>query len=196
RNRQRRGPPSRSGMAALAVPLGAGGRFRATAPARSMSPCPAPRPGERAGVALHDHGNPRTASDVSGATGLVGREDAALVREGTVKLNRLAGSARTAAVTGAYGTVWGLLSAALPALPALGPTPCGLGEILDVAADCVERCGPDTASRAADSGAVPRLMEQAGRGGSSRLVVQASWLPAALGQGSGHRTPETAKTSP
>ncbi|NWF30543.1 hypothetical protein HW130_30535 [Streptomyces sp. PKU-EA00015] len=128
-------------------------------------------------------------------TGLVGREVAALVRDGTVKLNRLADSARTAAATGAYRTVWGLLAAALPALPAVAPAPRGLGEILEVAADCVERCGPDTASRTAGSGLVPGLTEQAGRGGSSRLVVQASRLLAALRQGSEHRRPETAKTS-
>lgn len=126
-------------------------------------------------------------------TELVGREVAELVRHGTVKPNRLADAARTAAATGAYGTVWALLSAALPALSALRPAPRALGEILEVAADCVERCGPAPASGGGGSGLVPWLTEQAVRGGSSRLVVQASRLLAALCQGTEQRTPETAK---
>ncbi|MFF8845346.1 DUF6493 family protein [Streptomyces sp. NPDC015127] len=125
---------------------------------------------------------------------LVGREVAELVGHGTVKLNRLADSVRTAAATGAYGTVWALLSAVLPPLLAAAPVPRGLGEILGVAADCVEHCGPDGAPEGAGSDLVPALTEHAGRRGSSVLVVQASRLLAALRQGSEHSTPETAKT--
>ncbi|MBT2370018.1 hypothetical protein J7E88_33310 [Streptomyces sp. ISL-10] len=121
-----------------------------------------------------------------------GRAIAALVRRGTVKLNRLADSARTAAATGAYGTVWSLLAAALPALLATTPAPRALGEILGVAADCVERCGAGAALALAGA---EGLTDLAGRRGSSQLAVQASRLLAALRQGSEHSTPETAKTS-
>ncbi|MFI2371247.1 DUF6493 family protein [Streptomyces sp. NPDC018833] len=121
-----------------------------------------------------------------------GRAVAALVRRGTVKLNRLADSARTAAASGAYGTVWSLLAAALPALLATTPAPRALGEILGVAADCVERCGAGAAPALARA---EGLTDLAGRRGSLQLAIQASRLLAALRQGSEHSTPETAKIS-
>ncbi|MFF2065625.1 DUF6493 family protein [Streptomyces sp. NPDC058200] len=108
---------------------------------------------------------------------LLGQELATLVDSGPVKLNRLADSARTAAATGAYGTVWSVLRAALPALLAPGAARAGtarpgLGEILSVAAECVERCG------AAEE--ISGLPEVAGRGGTSRVTAQAARLLAAL----------------
>lgn len=104
----------------------------------------------------------------------VGEELAWLVAEGAVKPNRLADAARTAAVTGAYRTVWAVLGAALPELLGAGKPVRGLGEVLAVAADCVERCGA--------RGELPGLAGVASAKGSSQLVVQAKRLRAALGQ--------------
>ncbi|MFE7234044.1 DUF6493 family protein [Streptomyces sp. NPDC057596] len=101
-----------------------------------------------------------------------------LVRHGAVKPLRLAESLRTAASTGAYATVWGLLGHALPPLlsdlaadgPA-GPVR-GLGDLLAVAAECAERSGA--------RGDLPHLARAADRRGSSRLVVEARRLRGAL----------------
>ncbi|MEU9800359.1 hypothetical protein [Streptomyces sp. NPDC051000] len=70
---------------------------------------------------------------------LVGHDLAELVGLGTVKANRLAASARTAAATGAYATTWTLLAGAIPALLARDSAPPGTGELSAVAADCAER---------------------------------------------------------
>ncbi|WP_314616672.1 DUF7824 domain-containing protein [Streptomyces stackebrandtii] len=102
----------------------------------------------------------------------VGEELAWLVAEGSVKPNRLADAARTAAITGAYGTVWTVLGAALPELLGGGKPVRGLGEVLAVAADCVERCGA--------RGDLPGLDGIASGKGSSQLVVQAKRLRDAL----------------
>ncbi|MET9802880.1 DUF6493 family protein [Streptomyces sp. NPDC006368] len=117
----------------------------------------------------------------------LGRDLGELVRLGTVKPNRLADSVRTAAATGAYATTWAVLAGALPGLLAGGEPVRGLGEILAVAADCVERCGaaigtPDAAGLSAGvTGAIPGLDTLASRRGSSQLVVQAHRLAKALG---------------
>ncbi|MER7951810.1 DUF6493 family protein [Streptomyces sp. NPDC096079] len=100
-----------------------------------------------------------------------------LVAEGTVKPNRLADAARTAAATGAYRTVWAILSAMLPVLLDADKPVHGLGELLAVAADCVERCGA--------VGEVAGLDALASGRGSTRLVVQAGRLLNALGQAAG-----------
>ncbi|MFI9583294.1 hypothetical protein ACIHCQ_15895 [Streptomyces sp. NPDC052236] len=120
--------------------------------------------------------------------GLLGRELAELVRLGTVKPSRLAESVRTTAATGAYATTWSVLADALPGLLAAQTPPRGLGDVLAVAADCVERCGP-----APTEAEIPGLAALAGRGGSSRLVAAASRLMAALQQGGEHSTPNTAE---
>ncbi|MFF5972995.1 DUF6493 family protein [Streptomyces sp. NPDC012769] len=96
-----------------------------------------------------------------------------LVVEGTVKPNRLADAARTAAATGAYATVRAVLLGLLPALLTVEQPPRGTGELVAVAAECVERCG--------GSGEIPGLAETAARAGSAQLVVQARRLSAALG---------------
>ncbi|MGS2586608.1 DUF7824 domain-containing protein [Streptomyces hebeiensis] len=57
----------------------------------------------------------------------------------------------------------------------------GLGELLAVAADCVERCR--------DGGVPPGLAEFAGHGGSSQAVRQAGRLLTALRTGGDHSTP-------
>ncbi|MEV7277792.1 DUF6493 family protein [Streptomyces sp. NPDC093111] len=98
-----------------------------------------------------------------------------LLAEGTVKPNRLADAARTAAATGAYGTVWAVLAELLPGLLAAPKPSRGLGELLAVGAECVERCGA--------VGSLPGLAEAAARAGSSQAVVQARRLLSALGQG-------------
>jgi hypothetical protein len=106
-----------------------------------------------------------------------------LVRRGAVKPTRLAESARTAAATGAEATVWRVLRHALPVLladlttggtPATGPTAAarGLGELLGVAAECVERSGA--------RGELPHLAGVSDRRGASRLVSQARRLRDAL----------------
>ncbi|MBC7272893.1 MAG: hypothetical protein H5T76_29990 [Streptomyces sp.] len=103
-----------------------------------------------------------------------------LVRRGAVKPLRLAESARTAASTGAHGTVWGMLRHTLPVLLAAlatggGPAPArGLGELLAVAAECAERSGA--------RGELPHLAGAADRRGSSRLVSQARRLRSALAE--------------
>ncbi|MDT9687662.1 DUF6493 family protein [Streptomyces sp. P9(2023)] len=99
-----------------------------------------------------------------------------LLGEGTVKPNRIADAARTAAATGAYGTTWTVLAPLLPALLGAEKPVRGLGELLAVAADCVERCGA--------GGEIPGLDAVADRCGSSQLVVQAGRLRKALRAGS------------
>ncbi|GGT42354.1 DUF6493 family protein [Streptomyces purpureus] len=105
-------------------------------------------------------------------TARLGGDLAELVGLGTVKVNRLVDSVRTAAATGAYATMWSVLAAALPGILAGDPAPRGLGEVLAVAADCAERCGA--------GGAIPGLDGPAGRSGGSQLVVQAKRLRTAL----------------
>ncbi|MFE7950439.1 DUF6493 family protein [Streptomyces sp. NPDC057426] len=104
--------------------------------------------------------------------GRLGGTLAGLVVDGTVKPNRLADAARTAAATGAYGTTWSVLAPLLPALLTAEKPTRGLGELLAVAADCVERCGA--------AGEVAGLDATADRRASSQLVVQARRLRKAL----------------
>ncbi|GAA3927136.1 DUF6493 family protein [Streptomyces gulbargensis] len=111
----------------------------------------------------------------------LGEEVAWLVTEGSMKPNRLADAVRTAAATGAYGTVWAVLAAALPGLLGAQKPVRGLGEVLAVAADCAERCGV--------TGEVPGLADVARAKGSSQLVTQARRLLNAL-----HRTTDQNKT--
>ncbi|GHH12316.1 hypothetical protein GCM10018780_50890 [Streptomyces lanatus] len=103
-----------------------------------------------------------------------------LVRSGAVKPSRLVESVRTAAATGAYATVWGVLRHALPVLLgdlATGGTAAparGLADLLAVAAECAERTGAREE--------LPHLAGTAERRGSSRLVAQARRLHTALGE--------------
>ncbi|MFF0561204.1 DUF6493 family protein [Streptomyces sp. NPDC004266] len=115
----------------------------------------------------------------------LGTELAWLVAEGSVKPNRLADAARTAAATGAYRTVWIVLEAMLPEVLAPAQPVRGLGEVLAVAADCVERCGA--------RGEVAGLETLASGRGSSQLVVQAGRLLGALRQGVDQPLPETVR---
>ncbi|MYS08587.1 hypothetical protein GTW71_19565, partial [Streptomyces sp. SID6041] len=103
---------------------------------------------------------------------LLGTELAWLVMEGSVKPNRLADALRTTAATGAYGTVWAVLEPLLPELLGAEKPVRGLGEVLAVAADCVERC------RA--TGAVAGLDALASARSSAQFVVQAKRLSGAL----------------
>ncbi|WP_052498997.1 DUF6493 family protein [Streptomyces vietnamensis] len=115
----------------------------------------------------------------------LGTELAWLVAEGSVKPNRLADAARTAAATGAYGTVWAILAAMLPGLLGAAKPIRGLGEVLAVAADCVERSGA--------GGEVAGLDALASGRGSSQLVVQAKRLLNALHQGADQPLTETVR---
>ncbi|MFD3567622.1 DUF6493 family protein [Streptomyces sp. NPDC058667] len=117
----------------------------------------------------------------------LGEELGWLVAEGSVKPNRLADAARTAAVTGAYGTVWAVLAAMLPGLLSARVPVRGLGEVLAVAADSVERCGA--------RGEVAGLDTVASGRGSSQLVVQARRLRNALRQRADQIPTETASIS-
>ncbi len=113
----------------------------------------------------------------------VGRDLAWLLAERSMKPNRLADAARTAAATGAYGTVWTILSAALPPLLEAETPMRGLGELLAIAADCAERCGA--------SGELAGLERHATARGTSQLVTQAKRLWNALQQRADQDTTET-----
>ncbi|MGW5423292.1 DUF7824 domain-containing protein [Streptomyces sp. NPDC003943] len=110
---------------------------------------------------------------------LLGARLAELVAEGTVKPNRLADAARTAAATGAYATVRAVLVELLPSLLTAPKPVRGAGELVAVAAECVERCGGGSGGTVTVSG----LAETAARPGSTQLVVQARRLLAGLAQG-------------
>ncbi|MFK0104553.1 DUF6493 family protein [Streptomyces sp. NPDC091217] len=105
-----------------------------------------------------------------------------LVQRGAVKPSRLAESARTAVATGANTTIWEMLRHTLPVLLAdlatagtgTSGSVRGLGELLSIAAECAERSGA--------RGDIPHLAQAAARRGSSRLVVQARRLRAALAE--------------
>jgi len=105
--------------------------------------------------------------------GLLGGELTVLLEQDSVKPNRLAEAARTAAGTGAYRTVLSVLLPVLPALLARERAPRGLSDLLAVAAECAEHCGPPT------TGPVPGLAETAARGGTTQLVRQAIRLETA-----------------
>jgi hypothetical protein len=94
-------------------------------------------------------------------TGLLGRILETQLRSGAVEANRVAGSLRATAETGAYGTVWAVLEAALPGL--LRDTPVkSAAMFLALAADCVSRCGA--------KGEITEVSAVAGRRGSSLTV--------------------------
>ncbi|MFJ5223758.1 hypothetical protein [Streptomyces sp. NPDC088400] len=78
---------------------------------------------------------------------------------------------REAARTGAYATVWAVLSAALPLL-LTGEAPHGLPAVLTLAAECAERSGA--------RGAIPEIDELAARSGSSQLIKQARRIKGAI----------------
>ncbi len=103
-------------------------------------------------------------------TVLLGRELGVLVDHDLVKVNRLADSARTAAATGAYRTVLGVLARVLPTLLAYEKAPRGIGDLLAVAAECAERCGTEGIEP------IDGLAATAGRKGSSQTVRQAARL--------------------
>ncbi|MFI8369546.1 hypothetical protein [Streptomyces sp. NPDC085466] len=113
----------------------------------------------------------------------VGRDLAWLLAERSMKPNRLADAARTAAATGAYETVWTILSEALPKLLEAEQPVRGLGELLAVAADCVERRGA--------TGHLAGLERHASARGTSQLVTQSRRLRNALRQGTDQGTTET-----
>lgn len=101
---------------------------------------------------------------------LLGRELAAMTALGTVKPNRLADAARSAAAAGAHATLWTVLAEVLPTLL---PSVRGAGEVLAVAASCAEQC--------AAAGPVPdAVASAAARRGASALTTEARRLSAAL----------------
>jgi hypothetical protein len=102
---------------------------------------------------------------------LLGRLLEKLLWHGITEPNRVADSLRAAAETGAYGTIWAVLDAALPGL--LRGTPAGGAAALEsLAAECVSRCGA--------KGEIPEVDAVAERGGSSQTVKNAKLLRDAL----------------
>ncbi|MET8545295.1 DUF6493 family protein [Kitasatospora sp. NPDC004799] len=96
---------------------------------------------------------------------LLGRELGGLVACGTVLAGRLGAALTVAAETGARGTVWSVLGAALPGL--LGeadPSTRGLGDLIALAADCARRTGA--------RGPVAEVTAAAERGGSGRVAKE------------------------
>ncbi|MFI1226404.1 MULTISPECIES: DUF6493 family protein [unclassified Streptomyces] len=108
---------------------------------------------------------------------LLGRELAILVDRDLVKVNRATDALGTAAATGAYRTVLGVLAAMLPGLLAYERTPRGLGDLLAVAAECAEHCGTR------DVPPIAGLAATAGRKGASQTVRQAARLLAVFPAG-------------
>ncbi|MFC5642933.1 DUF6493 family protein [Kitasatospora cinereorecta] len=98
---------------------------------------------------------------------LLGAELGELVRGGLAKTTRIAAALRSAADTGAYRTVWGVLAVLLP-VALTDRAPDGAAELVALAVDCVRRCGA--------RGPVAEVTAAAGRGGSSRLVQEARAL--------------------
>jgi hypothetical protein len=114
----------------------------------------------------------------------LGQDIAELTGLGRLKLQRIAAALREAARTGAYATVWRVLSAALPVL-VTGKAPHGLSAVLTIAAECAEQSGA--------SGTIPEIDELAARSGSSQLVTQARRIRAATGTAA-HAAPAHAAT--
>lgn len=81
-----------------------------------------------------------------------------------LKLQRVVTALREAVRTGAHGTVWAVLSAALPSL-LRGRAPHGLSEALTLAAECAEQYGA--------RGAIPGIDALAARSGSAQSIRQA-----------------------
>ncbi|MFJ5848284.1 DUF6493 family protein [Streptomyces sp. NPDC092903] len=104
---------------------------------------------------------------------LLGGELTVLIDRELVKPGRLASSAAAAADTGAYRTVLAVLVPVLSALLCRERAPLGLSDLLGVAAECAERCGPQ------ETGPIAGLASTAARGGSTQLVRQAARLQTA-----------------
>lgn len=104
-------------------------------------------------------------------TGLLGRQLETLLRAGWINTNGVAASLRAAAETGAYGTVWAVIEAALPGL--LRDTPLREAAVfLSLAVECVARCGA--------KGEIAEVVAAADRGGSSQTAKTARLLRDAL----------------
>jgi hypothetical protein len=102
---------------------------------------------------------------------LLGRQLETLLRARMIMANRVAASLLAAAETGAYGTVWAVLEAALPGL--LRDTPLRDAAVfLSLAVECVSRCGA--------KGEIAEVVAAAERGGSGQTAKNARLLRDAL----------------
>ncbi|MEU1803994.1 DUF6493 family protein [Streptomyces sp. NPDC019937] len=101
----------------------------------------------------------------------LGRDLAELTDLRRLKPKRFTEALREAARTGAYATVWTVLSGALPGL-LTGEAAAGNAALLTLATECAERSGA--------RGAIPEIDALAARTGSSQLIKQARRLKAAL----------------
>ncbi|MFJ9243672.1 DUF6493 family protein [Streptomyces sp. NPDC101776] len=100
-------------------------------------------------------------------SGLLGEQIEVLIRAQWVESNRAHDALRTAADTGAYATVWSVLSAALPGLLRDKPVR-GAGAFLSLGVTCASHCGA--------KGEIPEVSVVAERTGSSQLVKNARLL--------------------
>ncbi len=105
-------------------------------------------------------------------TARLGGDVAELTGLRRLTFQRVVSALREVARAGAYGTVWAVLSAALPAL-LQGEAPHGLPAALTLAADCAEGCG-------ARGPLPPEIDALAARTGSSQTVKQARRIKNAL----------------
>jgi hypothetical protein len=104
-------------------------------------------------------------------TALLGRQLETLLRARMIVASRVAASLRAAAETGAYGTVWAVIEAALPGL--LRDTPLRDAALfLSLAVECVSRCGA--------KGEIAEVVAVAERGGSGQTAKTARLLRDAL----------------
>jgi hypothetical protein len=104
-------------------------------------------------------------------TELLGRQLETLLRAKIIQANRVAAALLAAAETGAYGTVWAVIEAALPGL--LRDTPLRDAAVfLSLAVECVSRCGA--------KGEIAEVVAVAERGGSSQTAKNARLLRDAL----------------
>jgi hypothetical protein len=104
-------------------------------------------------------------------SGLLGRLLETLLRARLIEANRVVASLRAAAETGAYGTTWAIIAAALPGL--LGGAPVREAAMfLSLATECASRCGA--------KGEIAEVVALAGRRSSSQTVKNARLLRDAL----------------
>ncbi|MET0238026.1 MAG: DUF6493 family protein [Kibdelosporangium sp.] len=105
---------------------------------------------------------------------LLGQQIGRLAAEGTLSLGRVVPCLRDLAQSGAAVQVWDTLAAAIPLMlsPALDRAPQRLADLLALGVELVEQVQA--------AGPIPSLAALASRRGSSRIVVEARRLAAAL----------------
>lgn len=103
---------------------------------------------------------------------VLGRQLAEYLGHGQLKPNRITDALGTAATTGAYGTVWAVMAGALPGLIRSEKAARGLGALLAVAADSVERSGRQVGGPAAVA------VDSSAMGPAEAKDASTAWAPA------------------